>query len=87
MRSRFLAAAMLVFAANVPDPCSAQPSGRTGDMEGSRSPITAPNTAPTGRVVPRPGSLDPATVRNIEKRTKEQEEDASITRGICVGCT
>lgn len=84
--SRLPAAALLVvLSASNTGP--AQPAERADTAERVRSLITAPNTAPTGRVMPRPGGFDRTTTRNIEKRTKQQQEDSLITRGICVGCT
>jgi hypothetical protein len=82
-----LFATALLLALSASSAALAQPADRAATVERTRSLITAPNTAPTGRVMPRPGRFDQTTTRDIEKRTKQQEEDSSITRGICVGCT
>lgn len=87
MLPRLLLATTLLLALSVSGAALAQPAGRAGDVDRPHSLSTAPNTAPTGRVMPRPGSFDPAITRGIEKRTRQQEEDSKIMRGICVGCT
>ena len=87
MLVRLLLVTALLFALSPPQAVLAQPAGRAGDVSRPSSPITAPYTAPTGRVVPRPGSFDPAATRGIEKRTPQQDEDNAIMRRICTGCT
>ncbi|GEP04048.1 hypothetical protein [Methylobacterium oxalidis] len=86
MLPKLLLATTLLLALSVSGAAYAQPANRASDIDKPNSLITIPYTASTGRVVPRPGTLDPATTRGIEKRTKQQQEDSAIMRGICVGC-
>lgn len=87
MLGRLFLATTLLLALSVSGAALAQPAGSTGDEGQTNSLITAPHTPPTGRVVPRPSSLDPATARGIETRTEQQEQDNMIMRRICLGCT
>lgn len=40
----------------------------------------------SGETVPRPDKLDLRPGSDIQRRTREQERDDAVTRGICVGC-
>ncbi|MEL6063043.1 hypothetical protein [Methylobacterium sp. DCY52] len=40
----------------------------------------------SGETVPRPDKLDLKPGSDIQRRTREQERDDAVTRGICVGC-
>ncbi|KZC00862.1 hypothetical protein AU375_03023 [Methylobacterium radiotolerans] len=40
----------------------------------------------SGETVPRPDKLDLGPGSDIQRRTREQERDDAVTRGICAGC-
>lgn len=43
-------------------------------------------TTATGQTVPRPSSLDPEETGSIKRRSRWDEREDAITRGICIGC-
>ncbi|MBP2492781.1 hypothetical protein ABID82_001577 [Methylobacterium sp. PvP062] len=40
----------------------------------------------SGETVPRPDKLYLGPGSDIQRRTREQERDDAVTRGICAGC-
>ena len=85
MLARLALASLFILASSFACPAEILPGQPTAEREGRPS-ATTPYITPTGKVVPRPGAFDPAETINIEKRTKRQEEDDRVTRGICTGC-
>ena len=69
-----------------PLPAVAQAIDQTGKGSGPRSTVTAPYTAPTGRVVPRPKLVSPEETGSIQRRSEREQRDDTITQGICIGC-
>ena len=43
-------------------------------------------TTAVGQTVPRPKTLDPEETGSIQRRTRSDEREDAITRGICIGC-
>lgn len=85
MLPRSILAGALILTVSSASQAGPLPGQATAERE-DRPIATAPYTAPTGKVVPRPGALASVETGNIEKRTKRQEEDDRLTRGICTGC-
>ena len=59
---------------------------RTGTGGGPETTITAPYTAPTGRVMPRPRAVDTQTRGEAAQNTAPQFKDSFLMKDICVGC-
>ncbi len=80
--------AILVFtlAAGFSAAALAAPVDTTGTGGGPASTAKAPYTTSTGATVPRPGTIDRREAENIDRSTKEDRIDNSITNGICIGC-
>ncbi|GJD35461.1 hypothetical protein [Methylobacterium aerolatum] len=80
--------AILVFtlSAGVSAAAVAAPVDTTGTGGGPASTAKAPYTTSTGATVPRPGAIDRQEAENIQRPTKQDRIDNSITNGICIGC-
>lgn len=63
-------------------------SGQDADGSGSNRVASGRSdyVTQTGKTVPRPDKLDLRPGSDIQRRTREQERDDAVTRGICVGC-
>ena len=59
---------------------------QTGTGGGPETTITAPHVAPTGRVMPRPRTLDSQTRGEPERKLGPQFKDSFLMKDICVGC-
>ncbi|MBK3405455.1 hypothetical protein H0176_03600 [Methylorubrum populi] len=59
---------------------------RTGTGGGPETTITAPHTAPTGRVMPRPRMVDTQTRGEAVPKPETQFKDSFLMKDICVGC-
>ncbi|GJE30749.1 hypothetical protein GCM10007888_26480 [Methylobacterium oxalidis] len=87
MNIRLLLTPSLLVSLHAPLPAIAQSAAEPGTGGGPASTIRAPNTAATGQTVPRPGALNPEETDGIQRRTRQQQEDDAITKGICIGCS
>lgn len=67
-------------------PAFASPADTTGTGGGPTTTAKAPYTTSTGATVPHPGTIDARETGSIDRTTKEDKIDNSITQGICIGC-
>lgn len=77
---------MIVLASALSVPALAAPADTTGTGGGPATTAKAPYTTSTGATVPRPGSIDRQEAENIDRPTRQDKLDNSITQGICIGC-
>ncbi len=59
---------------------------RTGTGGGPETTITAPHVAPTGRVIPRPQSLNSPITGEAGQKPEPSFKDSFLMKDICVGC-
>ncbi len=67
-------------------PAFAAPADVTGTGGGPTTAAKAPYTTSTGATVPRPGAINSEETGSINRVTKQDQIDNSITQGICIGC-
>jgi hypothetical protein len=67
-------------------PALAAEADMTGTGGGPATAAKAPYTTSTGATVPRPGTIDRQEADNIDRPTRQDKIDNSITQGICIGC-
>ncbi len=67
-------------------PAFAAPADVTGTGGGPTTAAKAPYTTSTGATVPRPGTINTEETGSIDRVTKQDRIDNSITQGICIGC-
>lgn len=79
-----LGAAWILLGICVPLPVLGQDAGGSGSnrVASSRSDYVTRS----GETVPRPDKLHLGPGSDIQRRTREQERDDAVTRGICAGC-
>lgn len=80
------AVAGLIFAIATTAANAASHPARTGTGGGPETTITAPHTAPTGRVMPRPRSVGPQPRSDAPQKLEPEFRDSLLTKDICVGC-
>jgi hypothetical protein len=68
-------------------PVVAQDMGQTGNGGGRAAAARAPNGVHTGQRVPTPSALGPNETGSIQRRTRNDEQIDTITKGICIGCS
>ena len=87
MNIRSLLTPSLLLSLFAPLPALAQNAAQIGTGGGPASTARAPNTTATGQTVPRPGTLNRDETGSIQRRTPQQQEDDTITKEICIGCS
>lgn len=85
MLSKAALAGFVLLGTTFPAQATTLPS-RTGTGGGPETTVTAPHTAPTGQVVPRPHLLAPWPGGTVEEKREGRPKDSHLMRGICVGC-
>lgn len=85
MFARVVLAGLIFLGAASPAQATTHPA-RTGTGGGPETTVTAPHTAPTGQVVPRPHMLSPLPGSTVEETRGRRAKDSHLMKGICVGC-
>ncbi|MGH1572429.1 hypothetical protein ACRAWG_19255 [Methylobacterium sp. P31] len=83
--SSLISAATLMSLASFPS--LGQAVDQTGTGGGPTSTQKAPYTTTTGQTVPNPRAINPNETGSIERRSRNEERNDAITRGICIGCS
>ena len=68
-------------------PVLAQDADQMEAGQGRTSAARAPNGVHTGQRVPNPSALGPNETGSIQRRTRNDEQIDTITKGICIGCS
>lgn len=82
MRSSLMALALCTLGST--SALAQKPVDETGTGGGPTSTVTAPNTSPVGRTMPRPGGPD--VDRNLDRKTPQEKKADKMMDGICRGC-